>query len=166
MTEISCPSSSVFKKNNKENYWNVYIFCTFKLNCFISPLHVGICIERSSMWLIWRLACVCMTSHWPPAIINNTHIQICWQEPLRKLDQPSANGIITTIKWELMAFRRQEKFRNQSKLHKKTRGHSLHQARNYLLNWIWCLLLLRNQLTLLHILCCNCCIFIVLSLEE
>ena len=36
-----------------------------------------------------------MTSSREPLL--TIHIQICWQEPLRKLDQPPANGIITTI---------------------------------------------------------------------
>ena len=72
-------------------------------------------IEWLSLWLILRLAVCLHDGCWPPAIINNTHIQICWQEPLRKLDQPSANGIITTIKWELIAFRRQEKIQKSIK---------------------------------------------------
>ena len=98
------------------NWTVLFLLCMLKYWTIISvtDLETGVCLHDEL---------------WPPAIINNTHIQICWQEPLRKLDQPSANGIITTIKWELMAFRRQEKFRNQSKLHKKSRGHFIHQAK-------------------------------------
>ena len=99
------------------------LFCDSGLNLFLLNLSSSQTygLFRHQLFLLLsveilndHLRLVCMTSCSREPLLT-IHIQICWQEPLRKLDQAPANGIITTSKWQLIAFRRQEKIQKSIK---------------------------------------------------